>query len=277
MDILPSGKRLVDVFGGGGSISLHAIDSGKWEQVIYNDRNTSIVNLLKALLTNENNIDLRRFTVPDRETFFSMRDSKKISLEREIILTCWSFSNNRRTYLFGEKTAYKEIVSRALFYGDTGTKWDFLYKNCKSDSIAETYAKYHKEIKLINNNELSGRLQQLEQLQQLQQLQQLEQLEQLQRLQQLHILNHDYRNLNITKNDIVYLDPPYIGTSMQYGGFDHAQFHEWYSNLDNKDIYISEYTQLPNTKIVAKLGKKHSFVASKASNRKEELLLKVVK
>ena len=138
----------------------------------------------------------------------------------------------------------------------------FYIKNCKSDSIAETYAKYHKEIKLINNNELSGRLQQLEQLQQ---------------LERLHILNHDYRNLNITKNDIVYLDPPYIGTSMQYGGFDHAQFHEWYSNLDNKDIYISEYTQLPNTKIVAKLGKKHSFVSSKASNRKEELLLKVVK
>lgn len=268
MDILPSGKRLVDVFGGGGSISLHAIDSGKWEQVIYNDRNTSIVNLLKALLTNKNNIDLRRFTVPDRETFFSMRDSKKISLEREIILTCWSFSNNRQDYLFGKKTAYKEIVSRALFYGDTGTKWDFLYKNCKSDSIAETYAKYHKEIKLINNNELSGRLQQLEQLQRLQQLE---------RLERLHILNHDYRNLNITKNDIVYLDPPYIDTGMQYGGFDHAQFHEWYSNLDNKDIYISEYTQLPNTKIVAKLGKKHSFVASKASNRKDELLLKVVK
>ncbi|UYI59108.1 DNA adenine methylase [Lacticaseibacillus paracasei] len=45
IDILPAGNRLVDVFGGGGSINLTASSSGKWDEVVYNDRRKTVVNL----------------------------------------------------------------------------------------------------------------------------------------------------------------------------------------------------------------------------------------
>ena len=39
IDQLPSGKRLVDLFGGGGAITHCAVESKKWQQVVYNELN----------------------------------------------------------------------------------------------------------------------------------------------------------------------------------------------------------------------------------------------
>ncbi|WP_342590250.1 DNA adenine methylase [Lactobacillus colini] len=264
IDILPEGKRLIDVFGGGGSISLHAISAGKWDEVIYNDINTSIVNLLKALITNNPKIDLKRFAVPNRETFFRYKKQEKISIEREIVLTCWSFSNDRCSFIFGKNNEFKILISQALMYGNTGTEYDFLYDRCKSSTITETYQKYHKVKKEI----LAKGLRYSRRLQRLEQFQALEQLE------RLSFKSCDYRSLKLSTDDIIYLDPPYIGTGNQYGGFNHERFHKWYSSLPNSEIYISEYTQLPNTEIVADMGVKHSFTAT--GKRKHELLLKVI-
>ena len=41
IDILPSGKRLVDLFAGGCAISHCALFSGKWQSILMNDLNTS--------------------------------------------------------------------------------------------------------------------------------------------------------------------------------------------------------------------------------------------
>ena len=43
--ILPAGKRLVDLFGGGGAITHCAMLSNKWESFLYNDLNDMITSL----------------------------------------------------------------------------------------------------------------------------------------------------------------------------------------------------------------------------------------
>lgn len=277
IDILPAGNRLVDVFGGGGSISLTASSSGKWDEVVYNDRRKTVVNLLKALIEDNPHFDLMKYVYMDRETFYNWRDNMPDSIERTLVLTVWSFGNNLHDYLWGKKIEKEKLqLTRALFWGDTGTQLDGLYAYAKSEtSIYGKYRLFHKW-RLAEMGISSHRDQdQLQQLLQLQQLERLQQLEQLERLQRLEFLTLDYRSLKIGPEDVVYCDPPYIGTNQSYGGFDDDTFQNWLAKCPAKQIYISEYTQLPHTEVAFILGKKQSFQAK--YKRPDELLLKYVK
>lgn len=257
IDILPAGNRLIDVFGGGGSISLTAASSGKWDEVVYNDRRRTVVDLLKALIEDKPHFDLMKYVYMDRETFCNWRDNMPDSIERTLVLTVWSFSNNLRSYLWGKKIEKEKLLAtRALFSGNTGTQLDGLYSYAKNETtISGKYTVYHK----WRRN----------------QLEQLERLQQLEQLQQLEFLTFDYRSLEIGPEDVVYCDPPYIGTSKDYGGFDNDSFQQWLAKCPAKQIYISEYTQLPHTEVAFVLGKKQSFQSK--GERPEELLLKYVK
>lgn len=271
IDILPAGNRLIDVFGGGGSISLTAAASGKWNEVVYNDRRKTIVNLLKALIEDSPHFDLMKYVYMDRETFYNWRDNMPDSIERTLVLTVWSFSNNLHTYLWGKKIEKEKLqLTRAIFWGDTGTQLDGLYSYAKNEtSISGKYRLFHKW-RLAEMGISSYRDQE-----QLERLQQLQQLQQLERLQQLKYSVLDYRSLDIKPSDIVYCDPPYIGTGQNYGGFDDDDFKNWLAKCPAKQIYISEYTRLPHTEVAFNLGKKLSFQAK--GNRPNELLLKYVK
>ena len=272
IDILPAGNRLIDVFGGGGSISLAAASSGKWDEVVYNDRRKTVVNLLKALIEDNPHFDLMNYVYMDRETFYNWRDNMPDSIERTLVLTVWSFSNGLRSYLWGKKIEKEKLqLTRAIFFGDTGTQLDDLYSYAKNETtISGKYTVYHKwHLKRLEQ------LQQLKQLEQLERLQQLEQLQQLKKLKQLKYSVLDYRSLDIKPSDVVYFDPPYTGTGENYDGFDNDSFQRWIAKCPAKQIYISEYTQLPHTKVAFVLGKKQSFKSK--GKRKDELLLKYVK
>ena len=49
VSMLPRGRRLLDLFGGGASVTHAALVSGKFEQVIYNDLDPLIVDMLNRL------------------------------------------------------------------------------------------------------------------------------------------------------------------------------------------------------------------------------------
>ena len=270
IDLLPAGGRFIDCFGGGGSISLHAWDSGKWSEVIYNEKRASVVELLRMLLNNDPRIDLNKYVYLTREQFFDWRDNQPDSWERTLVLTAWSFSNNLKEYLWGKKVAPdKLLLTRALFFGDTGTQFDEIYENSKNlTTIAEKNTCFHKwRREKMNVSSRYDRLQQLEQLQQLERLKQAS-------IPGITFITGDYRDLAIKNDDVLYCDPPYIGTGVDYGGFDFDVFHDWYMNCP-ADVYISEYTQLPDTEVYADLGSKHSMTAT--GKRRNELLLRVVK
>ena len=270
IDLLPAGGRFIDCFGGGGSISLHAWDSGKYKEVIYSEKRASVVKLLRMLLNNDSQIDLNKYVYLTREQFFDWRDNQPDSWERTLVLTVWSFSNNLKGYLWGKKVAPdKLLLTRALFFGDTGTNYDEMYQ--PTGTIAEKHSYFHKW-----RREKMGTSSRQDSLQQLEQLGRLQQLERLQQAVEpsINSIVGDYRDLDIHPNDVVYCDPPYINTTKDYGGFDFDSFHEWYMNCP-ADVYISEYTQLPDTEVYADLGSKHSMTAT--GKRRNELLLRVVK
>jgi len=163
------------------------------------------------------------------------------------------------------------LLTKALFYGNTGTEFDQLYSySLNANTISEKYRLFHKwRREQMNINSRYDLLQQLERLQR------LEQLERLERLQQLEYSVKDYRELVIDTDDVVYCDPPYVGTQHDYGGFDHKAFENWYLHeCPAKEIYISEYTKLPYTEVAFNFGKKTNF--SGANKRRDELLLRVV-
>lgn len=260
-------------------ISLHAWDSGKYKEVVYNEKRASVVELLQMLLNNDPQIDLNKYVYITREQFFDWRDNQPDSWERTLVLTAWSFSNNLKDYLWGKKVAPDKLfLTRALFFGDTGTQFDKMYQ--PTGTIAEKYSYFHKwHREKMNISSRYDQLQRLQRLQQLEQLQQILQLQQLERLKQTSIpgvtfIAGDYRDLDIQPNDVVYCDPPYINTTKDYGGFDFESFHDWYTSSP-EDAYISEYTQLPDTEVYADLGKKISMTST--GKRRNELLLKVLK
>jgi len=104
IDFLPDGKRFIDAFGGGGSISLTASNSGKWDKVIYNEKRKFVVSLLKALIYDSPHIDLEKYVYITRKEFFDWKDNKPDSVERTLILLSWSFSNSMKSYLWGKST-----------------------------------------------------------------------------------------------------------------------------------------------------------------------------
>ncbi|KRM95272.1 DNA adenine methylase [Loigolactobacillus rennini] len=296
IDLLPSGNRFYDVFGGGGSMSFHALASKKYKTVFYNDKQENVVEALQAVLAGD--IDFAPFLVPKREKFNWYKDQPD-SVEKTIALIAWSFSNDCKSFLWGRKIEdLKALASAALFYPSDVWPFEDLYSYAKgSRTIAEAYRCYHQwrkdklqqldKIANLKNLDQITRLKQLEQLPRLQQLERLKQLQQLQNLQQLQKLEkdesllaqltfqtNDYRDLSFKADDVVYCDPPYVGTKYQYGGFDNDAFVKWYSCLPVENVYISNYSVLPNTQVVGTF-KKHSFTAK--GKRRAELLLRVVK
>ncbi|WP_204120225.1 DNA adenine methylase [Levilactobacillus wangkuiensis] len=271
MESLPNGKRFVDVFGGGGCVSLTAASSGKYEEVIYNDRRKTVVELLRALVNDEPHFNLMDYVALTREQFFDWRDNQPDSIERTLVLIAYSFSNNQKDYLWNKKNEEEKLLlTRALFYGNTGTEFDQLYSySLNANTISEKNRLFHKWRREQMN--ISSRY---DLLQQLQHLQRLEQLQQLQRLQQLEYSTLDYHDLIIRPDDIVYCDPPYVNTGIDYGGWNPDAFYVWLAACPAKQIYISEYTKLPHTEVAFNLGKKLSMTA--VGTRREELLLRYV-
>ena len=114
-------------------------------------------------------------------------------------------------------------------------------------------------------------LQSLESLERLQRLQSLESPERLQRLQRLEVSQKDYRQLEIRPGDIVYCDPPYIGTRGYGVSFDHAAFYEWCESIP-APCFISEYN-MPEDRfaVVWKTELTRKYSATKASECIEKL------
>ena len=218
IDQLPSGKRLVDLFGGGGAISHCAKLSGKWDTVLYNELNPLVCEVLQDAMDGKYSYDVFKPEWVSREEFMAKRDTCGY------VKYVWSFGNNGRCYLFGKDVEeYKRMFHQMVVFGEDTREAMQLYihdyvmnkhgvdepinlimpnplhniKDRRLD-IRGQITKYEKRCKLKQDSvsqlrqlerlQQLERLEQLEQLQQLQQLQRLEQLQQLQQLQRLERL-----------------------------------------------------------------------------------------
>ena len=93
VSILPAGKRLVDLFGGGGAITHCAVLTNKWESYLYNDINKMITGLFMDAIHGKYHDEHRVIT---REDFERLKDTDAY------VKYIWSFGNNGTGYLWGK-------------------------------------------------------------------------------------------------------------------------------------------------------------------------------
>ena len=107
---LPAKKYFIDAFAGGGALSHCALESGKFEHIIANDLQTKEILEAHFLWTPEQHIAFQKKWITREE--FNQTDNLYIK-------TCWSFSNNRKAYIYSKACyEYKRRLHNAICFGE---------------------------------------------------------------------------------------------------------------------------------------------------------------
>jgi len=259
-ELQPNAKYFYDLFGGGGSVSFYAKESGMFEEVIYNDLDTRTTTLMQHLKANGVTEDMRRWY--SREEYNDRKNEG--SYIGGLLACCYSFGNNGKTYLYNKdveryKECYHKVVMNHEYHlldemseyckkyvkDRYGIVQDLVLTQPEGDSYTERRLNIRKQLNVFEKNCKVSQLRKLQQLQQLQQLERLQQLQQLERLQQFPdtILNLSYGGVPIItpmEETIIYCDPPYKGTEKYKEDVDHDVFYSWV-NKTPYTVFVSGY------------------------------------
>ena len=105
---LPAKKYFIDAFSGGGALAHCALESGKFEYIIANDLQTKDILEAHFLWTPEQHLEFQKKWVTKEE--FDKTDNLYIK-------TCWSFSNNRKAYIYSKACyEYKRLLHNAICF-----------------------------------------------------------------------------------------------------------------------------------------------------------------
>ena len=107
---IPARKYFIDCFSGGGALAHCALESGKFEYIIANDLQTKDILEAHFLWTPEQHLEFQKKWVTKEE--FEKTDNLYIK-------TCWSFSNNRKAYIYSNACyEYKRRLHNAICFGN---------------------------------------------------------------------------------------------------------------------------------------------------------------
>ena len=110
ISLLPARKYFIDAFSGGGALAHCALESGKFEYIIANDLQTKDILEAHFLWTPEQHLEFQKKWVTKEE--FDKTDNLYIK-------TCWSFSNNRKAYIYSKACyEYKRLLHNAICFGN---------------------------------------------------------------------------------------------------------------------------------------------------------------
>lgn len=91
VSMFPRGRRLLDLFGGGASVTHAALISGRFDQVVYNDLAPLMVDMIRRL----QNEPLAPLRFVDRVEF------KERYAVDPMVFFCWKFPSAKRDYIYG--------------------------------------------------------------------------------------------------------------------------------------------------------------------------------
>ena len=256
---LPRAEHFYDLFAGGCAITHCALVSGKYNHIHANDIQVKYPQLFYDAAHGKYRNENRVIT---RDEFLMFKDSDAI------VSLCWSFGNDRSTYLWDRNIEeVKQAACKVIMCDDMINRRLYFRE----------FINKLKSIMCVDENDKLIRLKTLESLERLNSLEHLERIQGLECLGEMHILERldisgkSYNEVEILPNSVVYCDPPYIGTKGYCVDFDHEQFYEWLRNT-NFPVYISEYTMPSDFAIVASIDKIASFSATDKSTVKQENL-----
>ena len=221
-------KPIYDIFGGGGAITAECILNGL--EVHYNDLDKDITDAFERVISKDR--EWIKTLIVSREEFFEVKAKENKTTDDFLKLLVNSFGNKKVDYIYNKEISdlkyniAKEIIERHdVFSG---------YKQ------TETYKKSIEKYKQLEQFKRLQYHEQLQQLQQLEQLQRLQQLQQLQKLNKIKATNKSYHDFSDVSGAILYLDPPYEGSSQKgyINSFDSQEFYDWAFEIAKTNIVI---------------------------------------
>ena len=223
-------KPIYDVFGGGGAITAECVLNSL--QVHYNDLDKDITDMFQRVIGQDR--EWIKTLIVSRDEFFEIKNKDIKTVDDNLKLLVNSFGNNKNGYLYN-------------------AEWSDMKYNLAIEIIDkhDVFSGYKQTETWLNQYRELDKLQQLHQLEQLQRLQQLEQLQQL----QLEATNLDYKAFSDIENSILYLDPPYEGTT-GYGGGGKARsvLPDVYNKMRQKLLKMPAGSVIVEDEIEYKLG-----------------------
>lgn len=221
LEILPKGRRLVDLFAGGCAITDCAVNCffDKWKYILVNDIDARPIRLYAQCIKGKCPL---RCKFVSREEFLKTDD-----FATKLV---WSFGNDMRSYMYSTE---RENITKNIYM--------------QLDQNITAKEQHDKIIKLRRSTRHG-----------IQSLWNLERLEQLERLDQevlscIQFSNVSYEKYKYQSGDIVYCDIPYMRTECSHYSteFDHFKFYKW-AMRQKFDVYISERMIPRGAEIVGK-------------------------
>ena len=254
-------KPIYDIFGGGGAITAECILNGL--EVYYNDLDKDITNAFERVVSQDR--EWIKTLIVSRTEFAELKAKENKTTDDFLKLLVNSFGNQKNYYLYSKEISdlkynlAKEIIEKHdVFSG---------YKQ------TETYKRAIEQPKQLEQLiRLSG-------LERLVQLEQLGQLERLERIDEVKATNKSYHDFSGVSGAILYLDPPYEGTT-QYGyinSFNSQEFYDWAFEMSKNNIVIISSYSISDKRFEAvySFDKARSNIQSRTRNDKCEKLFMV--
>ena len=215
-------KPIYDIFGGGGAITAECILNGL--EVYYNDLDKDITNAFERVISQDR--EWIKTLIISRTEFFEIKAKENKTADDFLKLLVNSFGNDKKSYLYSKVISdlkynlAKEIIGNHDVFGG--------YRQ------TETYKKVTSGLDWNWFNTKPETQQQLEQLER------LRQLKRLQQVNKVKATNKSYQDFSEVSGAILYLDPPYEGTSQKsyINSFDSQEFYDWAFEMAKTNIVI---------------------------------------
>jgi site-specific DNA-adenine methylase len=215
-------KPIYDIFGGGGAITAECILNGL--EVHYNDLDKDITNAFERVISQDR--EWIKTLIISRTEFFEIKAKENKTADDFLKLLVNSFGNDKKSYLYSKVISdlkynlAKEIIGNHDVFGG--------YRQ------TETYKKVTSGLDWNWFNTKPETQQQLEQLER------LRQLKRLQQVNKVKATNKSYQDFSEVSGAILYLDPPYEGTSQKsyINSFDSQEFYDWAFEMAKTNIVI---------------------------------------
>jgi hypothetical protein len=111
-----------------------------FDTVIYNEIDTAVYKLFIAI-QDDNFIKNLKTKWITREKFFEILKKENRTIEEEMILTTWSFGNNREGYIYGEDIYLRKYLTHHIILAKNENDYKELIKEYNKKKVAH-FEKY---------------------------------------------------------------------------------------------------------------------------------------
>ena len=215
-------KPIYDIFGGGGAITAECILNDL--EVHYNDLDKDITDAFERVTSQDR--EWIKTLIISREEFFEIKEKRNKTTDDFLKLLINSFGNNKIGYLYSKETS--------------GLKYNLAKEIIENHDVFDGYKQTETYKKVTSGLDWDWFNAKPEKNKTSEQLQQLERLQQLEQLDEVKATNKSYHDFSEVSGAILYLDPPYEGTSQDsyINSFDSQEFYDWAFEIAKTNIVI---------------------------------------